>query len=102
MVINRYYPVLDATIFVLCSLILLQRIWLAEWSFWPSVVCVLLFAAWINSVAGLIAYSLTTRTERTQTIEDGFGNTWENICHRCGGELSVVRPGKVQCNDCGW
>ena len=35
-----------------------------------------------------------------KTISDGFGNSWDATC-QCGGELSIVRPGKVQCNKCG-
>lgn len=30
------------------------------------------------------------------SVEDGFGNEWENCHERCSQE--VVRPGKVQCN----
>lgn len=30
------------------------------------------------------------------TIEDGFGNEWQNCHERCSQE--VVRPGKVQCH----
>ena len=35
-------------------------------------------------------------------IEDGFGSMWSAFCPRCGEKsMSVVRPGKVQCNNCG-
>lgn len=33
-------------------------------------------------------------------ITDGFGNYWQKYCH-CGAELQVMRPGKVQCPECG-
>lgn len=34
-----------------------------------------------------------------KTIEDGFGNAWSITCPRCGDDsMSVVRPGKVQCD----
>lgn len=34
-----------------------------------------------------------------QTIEDGFGNSWGKQCPRCEClSMSVVRPGKVQCD----
>ncbi len=35
-------------------------------------------------------------------ITDGFGNTWSIICPYCGKfSMHVVRPGKVQCSECG-
>ena len=35
------------------------------------------------------------------TIEDGFGSCWSAWCPECGKKsMSVVRPGKVQCNNC--
>jgi hypothetical protein len=34
------------------------------------------------------------------TISDGFGNQWVAEC-RCGGDMEIVRPGKVQCGRCG-
>jgi Zn finger protein HypA/HybF involved in hydrogenase expression len=34
-------------------------------------------------------------------IEDGFGSSWSAWCPTCGKKsMSVVRPGKVQCNNC--
>ena len=37
-----------------------------------------------------------------ETIEDGFGNAWSAYCPDCGQKtVSVVRPGKVQCSNCG-
>jgi len=37
-----------------------------------------------------------------ETIEDGFGSVWSAWCPECGKKtMSVVRPGKVQCNHCG-
>lgn len=35
-------------------------------------------------------------------IEDGFGNAWSAVCPDCGGDLEVVRPGKVQCSRACW
>lgn len=37
--------------------------------------------------------------EKDKYIDDGFGNVWNKICHNCGAELEVVRPGKVQCSE---
>ena len=35
-------------------------------------------------------------------IEDGFGSAWSIICPDCGERsMEVVRPGKVQCGNCG-
>jgi hypothetical protein len=35
-------------------------------------------------------------------IEDGFGNTWSIVCDVCGKRtMQVVRPGMVQCPNCG-
>lgn len=36
-------------------------------------------------------------------VEDGFGSHWRNHCHNCKqhGVIEVVRPGKVQCRNCG-
>ena len=35
-------------------------------------------------------------------ISDGFGNEWSKKCSECGKmSMVVVRPGKVQCNNCG-
>jgi hypothetical protein len=35
-------------------------------------------------------------------ISDGFGGEWSAICPVCGRRsMSVVRPGKVQCEYCG-
>ena len=39
---------------------------------------------------------------RDQTISDGFGSTWSKKCPMCGKDtMEVVRPGKVQCANCG-
>ena len=39
--------------------------------------------------------------EDDSTIEDGFGSVWSAWCPGCGKKsMSVVRPGKVQCNHC--
>lgn len=37
---------------------------------------------------------------REDTITDGFGNHWSRKCPECGGDIHVVRPGKVQCSRC--
>jgi hypothetical protein len=35
------------------------------------------------------------------TISDGFGSEWNSYCPKCGKKtMEVVRPGKVQCNNC--
>lgn len=35
-------------------------------------------------------------------IEDGFGSAWSAWCPMCHQKtMVVVRPGKVQCNNCG-
>lgn len=35
-------------------------------------------------------------------IEDGFGSSWSAYCPECGNKsMHVVRPGKVQCSNCG-
>lgn len=40
--------------------------------------------------------------EDDDIIEDGFGSEWSAWCPVCGRKsMSVVRPGKVQCNYCG-
>jgi hypothetical protein len=34
-------------------------------------------------------------------IDDGFGSEWSAWCPECGKKsMSIVRPGKVQCNNC--
>lgn len=39
---------------------------------------------------------------KDETISDGFGGEWLKKCPDCGkDEMAVVRPGKVQCNNCG-
>lgn len=37
--------------------------------------------------------------KRSETVEDGFGGVWLR-CHYSDCDLSVVRPGKVQCSRC--
>lgn len=38
----------------------------------------------------------------SSTIDDGFGHEWSAWCPKCGKKsMSIVRPGKVQCNNCG-
>jgi hypothetical protein len=35
-------------------------------------------------------------------IDDGFGSEWSAWCPECGKKsMSIVRPGKVQCGNCG-
>jgi hypothetical protein len=38
-----------------------------------------------------------------KVLDDGCGNTWINQCESCKkiGTLEIVRPGKVQCSNCG-
>lgn len=37
-----------------------------------------------------------------ETISDDLGNTWSVVCPDCGKPtMQVVRPGKVQCTNCG-
>ena len=38
-----------------------------------------------------------------KVLDDGCGNTWVNQCESCKkiGTLEIVRPGKVQCSNCG-
>ena len=39
---------------------------------------------------------------KQETISDGLGSEWLKKCPDCGkDEMVVVRPGKVQCNNCG-
>ena len=40
--------------------------------------------------------------KRERYLDDGFGNKWVNECYECGAELQIVRPGKVQCTECGY
>ena len=36
------------------------------------------------------------------TISDGFGSSWSRQCPTCHQDtMEVVRPGKVQCSNCG-
>lgn len=35
-------------------------------------------------------------------LDDGFGNTWSRQCAMCHEfTMEIVRPGKVQCTNCG-
>ena len=36
----------------------------------------------------------------SDTITDGY-STWSAVCPKCGGRMQVVRPGCVQCSECG-
>ena len=39
---------------------------------------------------------------RVDTIADGHGSAWSIVCPDCGKRtMHVVRPGKVQCGECG-
>ncbi len=39
---------------------------------------------------------------KNETITDGFGNHWSLMCPECNKKtMVIVRPGKVQCMDCG-
>lgn len=40
--------------------------------------------------------------EDRDIIYDGFGSAWSSTCPECGQKtMEVVRPGKVQCGNCG-
>lgn len=40
--------------------------------------------------------------EGQETISDGFGSSWSAYCCMCGQKtMFVVRPGKVECDQCG-
>jgi len=40
--------------------------------------------------------------ESKETISDGFGSEWSITCPMCKQDtMHVVRPGKVQCGNCG-
>ena len=42
------------------------------------------------------------KKDGVQIISDGFGNHWSAYCSMCGNKtIQVVRPGKVQCSECG-
>ena len=36
-----------------------------------------------------------------EILTDGHGGCWDPVCPECGGGMEVVRPGKVQCTECG-
>ena len=39
--------------------------------------------------------------DKTEYIDDGFGNQWDKKCPECGhNSMHVVRPGKIQCGNC--
>lgn len=49
-----------------------------------------------------IAQSALKGTDDADTISDGFGSTWSKTCAMCGKKtMEIVRPGKVQCGECG-
>ena len=40
--------------------------------------------------------------EPTDVITDGHGGRWSRTCPECGRDtMHIVRPGKVQCGECG-
>lgn len=42
------------------------------------------------------------KVNKAETISDGFGSEWSAYCNKCKQKtMSVVRPGKVQCSECG-
>ncbi len=49
-----------------------------------------------------IAQAALKSEKENDIIEDGFGSSWSAYCAMCGKKtMQVVRPGKVQCADCG-
>ena len=52
---------------------------------------------------GVAVSSGRSVTDKIQegTIEDGYGSVWSDTCPSCGGKMQVVRPGKIQCCNCG-
>lgn len=41
-------------------------------------------------------------SKEEDAIEDGFGSAWSKTCPDCGKDsMAVMRPGKVQCMNCG-
>lgn len=42
------------------------------------------------------------KIKKDKIISDGFGNSWYIKCPTCGKDsMVIVRPGKVQCRNCG-
>lgn len=40
--------------------------------------------------------------DNPDTIEDGYGNSWNITCNNCKKDtMEVLKPGKVQCSNCG-
>lgn len=57
--------------------------------------------AFRRAIKGLTLEEIIVEND-DDTIEDGFGSAWSAVCPECGlRTMSVVRPGKVQCNYCG-
>jgi hypothetical protein len=44
--------------------------------------------------------AIYTDTAVNGFVDDGFGNLWLSRCLECGTPNSIVRPGKVQCEQC--
>lgn len=61
----------------------------------------------IKILEGLVANECELRCpvpkpSDSEIIEDGHGSAWSARCSDCGDlSMEVVRPGKVQCNNCG-
>ena len=54
-------------------------------------------AALIKLMADIIA-----EAEPTEQVSDGHGSTWSTSCPVCHTKsIEIVRPGKVQCTNCG-
>lgn len=50
----------------------------------------------------IIAATPDESTNIQETVSDGHGSSWSIICPDCGTPtVSVVRPGKAQCSECG-
>lgn len=49
----------------------------------------------VDSVVGI-------KWPSSDTIEDGYGGAWSAWCPECGRKtMQIMRPGKVQCANCG-
>lgn len=49
-----------------------------------------------------IGYIEDVPMNRSNSITDGHGNWWSKACPECKQDtMQVIRPGKVQCSECG-
>ena len=56
---------------------------------------------WLRDILGAESNPSEATNDARDYITDGFGNAWSAKCPACGGRMSVVRPGKAQCENCG-